>query len=408
MSFQMPVEALTMFRKQIAGSDLSLDKTCIFISEERNPCSVSGKFNLSLAHETSFKSIKVRLRGTMAIALEGILGTENREQLTFDQHQALASSKTNFRMPPGDHSFLFDIPLPCKLLETVTGPKHQFHTYRVDVILERRLKSDLVVSQPIRIYHISDFNSSYLRPYCPLTLEGHTDKGIQYCVSINDRNVPFGCSFPVECWFAPLSKEIKLNSVTIKVIEKQTVRLEATASESVRHNIHFLTEAHSQTVFSESLDFAQGEQNPEDDSDIEWRFTQPVCLPKSLNACSQSISNKYIKINHELVVTAQFSNGAEQKASQLKSVLPFKIYMTPHITSDGSSVDGQDMQHMHSSQCPPPAYIDHYSDLVVPDVADAEIFEHPMLTEIASPRSSSEQSTPILAVPPAPLYELAV
>ncbi|KAJ5338003.1 hypothetical protein N7452_004731 [Penicillium brevicompactum] len=405
----MPVEALTMFRKQIASSNLSLDQSCIFISEETAPCSVSGKFNLSLAHEASFKSIKVRLRGTMAIAIEGILGTDYREQVTFDHNQALASSKTNFRMPPGDHAFLFDIPLPCKLLETVTGPKHQYHTYRVDVVIERRLKSDLVISHPVRIYQISDFNTSYMRPSSPLTLEGHTDNGVQYCVSITDRNVPFGCTFPVECWFAPLSKDIKLNAVTIKVIEKQTVRLEATASESVRHNIHFITEAHSQTVFSESLDFAQGgDQNPDNDSDIEWRFMQPVCLPKRLDSCSQSISNKHIKISHDLVVTAQFGNGTEQKATQIKSVLPFKIYMTPNVTNDGASAHGQDIQQMQSNRTPPPAYIDHFSDLVVPDATDVDIFDHPMLTEISSPRSSSEQSTPVLAVPPAPLYEQAV
>lgn len=102
-------------------------------------------------------------------SIDGIIGTEHREQLTFEKQQALASSKTNaFRMPPGDHAFLFDIPLPCKILETVTGPKHQYHTYRVEVVIERRLKNDLVISQPVRIYQISDFNTSYLRPYCPL------------------------------------------------------------------------------------------------------------------------------------------------------------------------------------------------------------------------------------------------
>jgi len=119
----------------------------------------------------------------------------------------------------------------------------------------------------------------------------------------------------VECWFAPLSKSTKLNAVSIKVIEKQTARLEATASESVRHNVHFLTAAHSQSVFSESIDFA-GSQALEDDSDIEWRFTKQVCLPQSLNACSQSISTKHIKISHELVVTAQFDE-AGQKVTQV-------------------------------------------------------------------------------------------
>lgn len=139
------------------------------------------------------------------------------------------------------------------------------------------------------------------------TLEGHTDKDVQYCVSITDRNVPFGCTFPVECWFAPLSKKIKLNSATVQVIEKQTVRIEATAADSVRHNIHFVTAAHSQTVFSEKIDFSEN-QTPDDDSDIEWQFTKSIQLPQSLDACSQSISTKHIKISHELVVTAQFGN----------------------------------------------------------------------------------------------------
>lgn len=208
-------------------------------------------------------------------------------------------------------------------------------------------------------------------------------------------------------------------------MEKQTARLEATAAESVRHNIHFLTVAHIQTVFSESIDFAQGSQSPEDDSDIEWRFTKQVCLPQNLDACSQSISAKHIKISHELVVTAQFDDEAGQKTTQvlthpsnfrysmpnirqMKSILPFKIHMTPHVIGEDASVHGQDIRQMQGNRSPPPAYSDHFSDLVVPTAADVDLFEHPMLTEISPTRSSSEQSTPILAVPPAPRYEQVV
>jgi hypothetical protein len=110
------------------------------------------------------------LNTTITSPIEGILGQENREQITFEQEQALASSKTltAFRMPAGDHAFLFNIPLPSKIFETITGPNHQYHAYRVHAIVERRLKSDFVVSQPIRIYQVSDLETSYLRPHCPL------------------------------------------------------------------------------------------------------------------------------------------------------------------------------------------------------------------------------------------------
>jgi hypothetical protein len=109
----------------------------------------------------------------------------------------------------------------------------------------------------------------------------------------------------VECWFAPLLKYAELNTVTTKVIEKRTARMEATAAESVRHNMRFITAAHTQTVFSKTIDFSR-EESPVDGSDIEWRFTTPISLPQSLDACSQSMSTRPIKIIHELSITAEF------------------------------------------------------------------------------------------------------
>jgi hypothetical protein len=89
---------------------------------------------------------------------------------------------------------------------------------------------------------------------------------------------------------------------------------------------------------------------------------------------------------------------------QMKLVLPFKIHMT-HVIGEDASVRGQDIRQIQGNWSPPPAYSDHFSDLVVSTAADVNLFEHPVLTEISPTRSSSEQSTPILAVPPAPRYE---
>ncbi|OQD69631.1 hypothetical protein PENPOL_c002G02279 [Penicillium polonicum] len=398
-----------MFRKQITRSELSLDQACIFISEDRHPVSVTGRLNLTLAQVVSVKSIKVRLRGIFAIPIEGIMGSENRKQITFEREQPLASSKTlnAFQMPAGDHAFLFDIPLPSKVFDTATGPNHQYHTYRVEAIIERRLKSDFVVSQPVRIYQVSDLETSYLTPHCPLTLEGHSDENIQYCLSITDRNVPFGCTFPVECWFAPLLKYAKLNTVTIKVIEKQTARLDATAAESAQHNMRFITAAQSQTVFSKTIDFSRDE-SVDDDSEIEWRFTTPVSLPQCLDACSQSMSTKPLKIIHELSITAEFRNEAGDVAAVITEVMPFKIYMTPNAIGDNASIHGQDIQLMQGSQSPPPAYSDHFSDLIVSAATQLNICEQPMMAEINSARSSSEQSASIHTMEPAPRYEQVV
>ncbi|CRL24674.1 Arrestin-like, N-terminal [Penicillium camemberti] len=399
-----------MFRKQITRSELSLDQACIFISEDRHPVAVTGRLNLTLAQVVSVKGIKVRLRGIFAIPIEGILGSENREQITFEREQPLASSKTltAFQMPAGDHAFLFDIPLPSKVFDTATGANHQYHTYRVEAIIERRLKSDFVISQPVRIYQVSDLETSYLRPHCPLTLEGHSDENIQYCLSITDRNVPFGCTFPVECWFAPLWKYAKLSTVTVKVIEKQTARLDATAAESAQHNMRFITAAQSQTIFSKTVDFSRDESPVGDDSEIEWRFTTPVSLPQSLDACSQSISTKHLKITHEISILAEFHNEAGDVIGVITEVMPFKIYMTPNVIGDNASIHGQDIQLMQGSQSPPPAYSDRFSDLIVSAATQLNICEQPRLAEINSARSSSEQSAGIYTMDPAPRYEQVV
>ncbi|KAK4869124.1 hypothetical protein LT330_006124 [Penicillium expansum] len=381
-----------MFRQHITRSELILDQACIFISEDRHPVSVTGRLNLTLAQVVSVKSIKVRLRGTFAIPIEGILGSESREQITFEREQPIASSKTlnAFQMPAGNHAFLFDIPLP-------------------KAIIERLLRSDFMVSQPVRIYQVSDLETSYLRPHCPLTLEGHSKENIQYRLSITDRNVPFGCTFPVECWFAPLLKYAKLDTVTIKVIEKQTARLEATAAESVRHNMQFITAAQTHTVFSKTIDFSQGDESPVDDlSEIEWRFTTPVSLPQSLDACSQSISTRHLKITHELSITAEFRDESGNVTAEITEIMPFKIHMTPNVIGENASIHGQDIQLLQGSQSPPPAYRDRFADLIVSAATQLDCCEHPMLAEFNSARSSSEQTASIHIMEPAPRYEEVV
>ncbi|KAJ5261720.1 hypothetical protein N7505_008587 [Penicillium chrysogenum] len=338
--------------------------------------------------------------------VEGVFSSEIREQITFEREQPLASSKTlnAFQMPAGEHAFLFDIPLPSKIFDTATGANHQYHTYRVEAIIERRLKSDFVVSQPVRIYQVSDLETSYLRPHCPLTLEGHSNENIQYCLSITDRNVPFGCTFPVECWFAPLLKYAKLNTVTTKVIEKQTARMDATAAESARYNMRFITAAQTQTVFSKTIDFS-GEEPPVDGSDIEWRFTTPVSLPQSLDACSQSMSTGHIKITHQLSITAEFRDKEGNVAAVITEVIPFKIHMTPNVIGEDASVHGQDIQHIQGNQSPPPAYGDRFSDSIVAVATEANLCGHPTIADIESTRSSTQQSTSIHATQPAPRYE---
>ncbi|KAJ6010035.1 hypothetical protein N7499_004562 [Penicillium canescens] len=399
-----------MFGKDIASSELRLDQSCIFVQEGRHEelsPSITGRFSLSLAQPATFKSIQVRLRGILSIPIEGFLGPEIREQLTFDRQQALATTKTlnAFQMPAGEHEFLFSIPIPSKMFSTVISSNRQYHKYKVEVVIERRLKSDFVVSQPIHVYQLCGLEQSYLRPYNPLTLERQSDQNIQYCISLADRNIPFGCTFPVECWFAPLSKGTKLNAVTVKVQERQSVRLDATAAESVRQNIHFVTCAHNHTVFSKKIDFADGnEPTGADSMETEWRINTSVCLPRTLGGCSQSLSTKHIKIKHVLSIKAEFCDEEGQVTAEISEVIPIEIYMTPCVIGENGFIHGRDIQQLQGDDHPPPAYNDHLSDLIILTAADVDLCGSTIVTEMNIERSSSQSSSSRSSYDPAPLY----
>lgn len=135
-------------------------------------------------------------------------------------------------------------------------------------------------------------------------MEGHSDQNIQYSVSMPDQHVPFGCSFPVECWFARLSKNIKLRSFTVQVVEKHNLRFDASTTESVRDNIRYVMSAKKHIVFTKQHDLTHDAQS----SKTEWRTKMPVSLPRSLRHCSQSISSQNIKIEHMLAITADFED----------------------------------------------------------------------------------------------------
>lgn len=90
------------------------------------------------------------------------------------REQVLAASKTHksFKLPAGNYTFLFDIPLPNNAIETATGPEHKYHTYQVEAIVKRCYGKDLVLSQPLRIYRQPRVDASELfseiLPVCPM------------------------------------------------------------------------------------------------------------------------------------------------------------------------------------------------------------------------------------------------
>ena len=85
--------------------------------------------------------------------------------------------------------------------------------------------------------------------------------------------------------------------------------------------------------------------------------------------------------------------------------MPFKIHMTSNMIGEDATIHGQDIQLMHESQGPPPAYSDRLSDLIVSAATQLNLCEHPMVAQVNSACTSSEYGATIHTMEPAPRYE---
>ncbi|KAL4778549.1 hypothetical protein BJX76DRAFT_366178 [Aspergillus varians] len=355
-----------MLGKNIASYHLQLDKSRIFLPiQQQNDPSIflTGRLNLTLAQAASFKSIRVRVIGRMKTPRYGLFLTEDHEQLTFDRRQTLAFSKTlgSFTMPAGAYEFPFQISLERVIFDTLTGPNHEYQTYRVEATMERSMWRDIVVSQPVSIYRYPRVD---IGRGLPKSIEGTVNQALAYNFSIPDTLVPHGCTFPVECWFAPLSKPLNIASITVRVVENHDLRFDATASEAVKYNTHFITSYASHVICTEKHDFMPeiASTSPSGDKEVK-QVSIPVPLPGGEGACSQSFSSRWIKIEHALVVEAEFGDGGGM--TKVTERIPIHIYMRPGDDGDDAPLGFRGLPSYDGTCSPPPVYERHKLDLMI-------------------------------------------
>lgn len=138
----------------------------------------------------------------------------------------------------------------------------------------------------------------------------------------------------MEFWLTPLSKNTKLVAVTIQVLERHNLRIEATATESVRSNINFLTSKKTHILFDERHDLtAESYEMPTPDRvEVQRRIEKDVRLPQTLNACSQTIRSKPVKIDHVLSTTLELQTPDGYISTVCEQVsLPLSIRAETHF-----------------------------------------------------------------------------
>lgn len=125
-------------------------------------------------------------------------------------------------------------------------------------------------------------------------------------MSMPAQRVPFGSMFPVDCEFSLHSKHVRLRSVTLAVIEKYNFRLSPTAAQATL-NMLSVRSSKSCTILKETHTVSP-DSGLVSCTGTEWCVRVPVCLPQSLDSCSQSLTTRAIRISHTLLVTAEFED----------------------------------------------------------------------------------------------------
>ncbi|KAL4945696.1 hypothetical protein BDV06DRAFT_219088 [Aspergillus oleicola] len=358
-----------LLTKDIASYYLRLDQSCIFLpshsSSEPSPCA-SGRFCLSISRPTSFKAITARVIGRLKTPRYGLFLPETREEVTFQQRQPLARSRApdSFTMPAGDYEFLFELPLSDVIFDTIFGPKHEYHTYRVEVVIERWMRRDLVVSEPVRIYRYPRLGRHDLAE----AVVSNSTQGLGYHLSIPDTRIQHGSTFPVDCWFV-LPKGAALSRLRLRVIEKHELSFPATAAETVKYDTHFITSGATHVIFEKEWHFAPNPQGAPvcgTTTVDEHQISMPVLLPSKAIDCSQSYSSKCIKINHFLVIKAEFKDGSENTVREIAEAIRLHIYMKPDDGNDFFQNHLGMMQCEEGERSPPPFYGKHELDQMIP------------------------------------------
>ncbi|KAL2869607.1 uncharacterized protein BJX67DRAFT_392116 [Aspergillus lucknowensis] len=321
-----------MFRKEVLNYDIQLDHETIFLPfthQNELPASITGKFCLTLTRPACFKGIKARLVGTMRTPRYGILIANLHKEMTFEKTQTLVQPKpgpetlTSFILESGEHEFPFEIPLMGTVCETLTGPGHEYHSYRLEIIIQRPLRRAIILGKPVRIYRVPQPNP---RELSSNTIEGTSPQNIHYHFSIPDTFIRSGSTFPVECWFLPLRKDVTPLSVAVRVLEKHKLSFAATAAETVRYNTYFITSSAEHLIVEESYESGHERITYGGDAVDGWQMSLPVRLPRVADACSQSFRSKSINISHSVVVEGLFRDNTGHVVEVTQTV-PIYIYM---------------------------------------------------------------------------------
>ncbi|KIM92877.1 hypothetical protein OIDMADRAFT_173646 [Oidiodendron maius Zn] len=285
-------------------------------------------------------------------------------------------------LPPGNYEWPFELVMNGSMAETIEGLTNSHITYKLEATVMRgKLGQNMHVSKPVRIVRTPD--PTLLELGHPVTVEDVWSNKIDYQFRLPQRAVAFGTAIPIEMWFTPLLKGLRMGTISCVLHESQEFTpLEATSNTEK-------SSTRQRDVDSWEFELNNDEHHILDENGQDgYALGKMLPLPKQFRRCVQDADVWGIKIRHSVKCRLALHNP-DGHISELRATLPITIFISPNLSlnTDGC-LRSQAQQRLQVADIilhPPPQYGKHILDLLYPSTDQSDGTTPESQSRISSP-----------------------
>ncbi len=271
---------------------------------------------------------------------------------------------------PGNYEWPFEIILAGNTTESIECIRKASVTYRLDATLARgNFAYNVCAYKHLRIIRIPEGPASGLSQ--TISLKRTWLNKIEYSISIPRRAIGLGGSVPLEMRVTPLLKGLKLNNITVQLLETHRIILPSRTGRTAKEHTEE-REIDRWIISIHGDEHWQVEMN--DTGQTGWIVETLLSLPSKLRKCVQDVDIERVKIRHNLKLVMSLRN-LDNHISELQAIIPVTIYISPNIPVDerGNLQLPYGTVAREMAEVAPPGYGEHVLDLLVADSAETAL-----------------------------------
>ncbi|KAE8369931.1 hypothetical protein BDV27DRAFT_171664 [Aspergillus caelatus] len=338
--------------------DIRLDQSTIRIPAAGHTIKyghAQGKVILCLNEPTRVSDVKLHLEGRYYINWDATFPSDAHghckafwKELPFHHDvwsflRASAGSSATI-LEPGNYEFPFQMCLPGRLPESMTGMDDCYIRYFLRAQIYGRKGESAATSREVTVRKVY---SMPLRTALSSVENDWLDK-IMYKVSIPTPAVPYGGKIRVTYRFVPLLKGLNVKSIQSDIIETHTVSKPSFASRS-------------REVLTDVFDPPTWEEMDISTDDRCWyQCSRMLHLPKSTRQCLQSIATTVLQVRHSIQFLITLANP-DGHLSSVRLSLPVILLFYPSTSASPQVLS--DIAAWGEGENGLPHYNDHVHDV---------------------------------------------